>query len=56
MRDCEYDEKMFKDATGRPVRKLWRLYCAHLEGKGKGKKVKEEEEIQDALEDDGVLI
>ncbi|KAI0049264.1 BSP-domain-containing protein [Auriscalpium vulgare] len=31
LKDKQYDEKIFKDATGRKVGKLWKLYCEHLE-------------------------
>jgi hypothetical protein len=31
MLGVEYDEKIFKSATGRSVTKLWKMYCAHLE-------------------------
>ncbi|RDB28466.1 hypothetical protein Hypma_016036 [Hypsizygus marmoreus] len=27
----QYDERIFKRTTGRPVMKLWRIYCAELE-------------------------
>lgn len=33
MLGVEYDERIFKRTTGRPVRKLWRIYCQHLEDK-----------------------
>jgi hypothetical protein len=32
MKDKEYDERIFKTATGVPVEKLWKLYCAQLKG------------------------
>jgi hypothetical protein len=32
MKDKEWDEKMFKEVTGRKVGKLWKMYCGYLEG------------------------
>lgn len=32
-KDREWDELMFKEATGRKIGKLWKIYCNHLEGK-----------------------
>jgi hypothetical protein len=34
MLGVEYDERIFKRTTGRPIRKLWKMYCKHLEGEG----------------------
>lgn len=31
MKDREWNEKMFKEATGRKVGKLWKMYCTYLE-------------------------
>ena len=31
MNGVPYDPIIFKEATGRPVEKLWRFYCAFLE-------------------------
>lgn len=33
MRDIEWNDGMFKEVTGRKVGKLWKMYCAHLDGK-----------------------
>jgi hypothetical protein len=33
MKNGEYDDAIFKDATGRKVGKLWKLYCGELEGR-----------------------
>ncbi|TFK26668.1 BSP-domain-containing protein [Coprinopsis marcescibilis] len=30
LRDADYHRRLFKQLTGRPVRKLWSFYCAHL--------------------------
>ncbi|KAG5642169.1 hypothetical protein DXG03_003530 [Asterophora parasitica] len=30
MNGVKYDERIFKRTTGRPVAKLWRIYCAYL--------------------------
>jgi len=32
MREREWDDGMFKEVTGRKVEKLWKMYCAYLEG------------------------
>ncbi|KAF8665518.1 hypothetical protein AX16_000532 [Volvariella volvacea WC 439] len=40
MRDRQYHRRMFKELTGRPVRKLWKFYCKELE-KGEGRQPKE---------------
>ncbi|KAF5385022.1 hypothetical protein D9615_001110 [Tricholomella constricta] len=34
-----YDARIFKRTTGRPVAKLWRIYCAHLEERGSQQRV-----------------
>jgi hypothetical protein len=31
MKDHEYHRRIFKELTGRPVRKLWAMYCKSLE-------------------------
>ncbi|KAF8913224.1 hypothetical protein CPB84DRAFT_1841612 [Gymnopilus junonius] len=31
MKDKEYDHQVFKELTGRPVHKLWTIYCKSLE-------------------------
>jgi len=31
MNGVPYDQSIFKETTGRPVAKLWKIYCAHLE-------------------------
>ena len=33
MKDTAYHRRVFKQVTGRPVRKLWAIYCAQLAGK-----------------------
>lgn len=33
MNDKDYTDKIFKECCGRKVDKLWRMYCAELEGK-----------------------
>lgn len=33
MKDVEYDELIFKTATGHPVEELWEFYCAQLKDK-----------------------
>ena len=33
MNGVPYDAAIFKEATGRPVEKLWCFYCASLENK-----------------------
>lgn len=33
MKDVEYDELIFKTATGLTVDELWELYCLHLKDK-----------------------
>jgi len=38
MNDLEYDEVIFETATGLPVEKLWRLYCAHLKDHPQGER------------------
>lgn len=32
MKSKEWDDGLFKECTGRKVGKLWKMYCAHLEG------------------------
>jgi len=32
IKEREWDEKMIKEVTGRKVGKLWKIYCAYLEG------------------------
>jgi hypothetical protein len=32
MKEREWSDEMFKESTGRKVGKLWKMYCAHLEG------------------------
>lgn len=32
MKGREWEEKIFKKLTGRKVGKLWKMYCAYLEG------------------------
>jgi hypothetical protein len=32
MKAREWSDKMFKECTGRKVEKLWKMYCAYLEG------------------------
>jgi hypothetical protein len=36
MKDQDYHRRIFKEVTGRPVRKLWKIYCAELAGKKAG--------------------
>jgi hypothetical protein len=36
MLGVEYDERIFKGTTGRPIRKLWKMYCQKLEDQGIG--------------------
>ena len=36
MKDRPYDEKMFKELTGRKISKLWKLYREHLKGNDGG--------------------
>jgi len=31
MKDRKYHQRVFKELTGRPVRKLWAMYCKSLE-------------------------
>lgn len=31
MKDNKYHRRIFKELTGRPVRKLWKMYCSSLE-------------------------
>jgi hypothetical protein len=31
MKDKKWNEKMFKEVTGRKVGKLWKMYCTYLE-------------------------
>lgn len=33
--DKEWDEKLFKELTGRKIGKLWGLYCDEVEGGGR---------------------
>jgi Peptidase of plants and bacteria len=33
MKEAAYHRRLFKQITGRPVRKLWSFYCAALSGK-----------------------
>ncbi|GLB43510.1 putative peptidase of plants and bacteria [Lyophyllum shimeji] len=35
MHGVPYDKRIFKETTGRPVKKLWKIYCAHLEEREK---------------------
>ena len=32
MKDTKYHRRIFKELTGRPVRKLWAMYCKSCEG------------------------
>jgi len=36
MKEREWSDEMFKEATGRKVDKLWKMYCAYLECKEDG--------------------
>ncbi|KAG2022717.1 hypothetical protein CC2G_000444 [Coprinopsis cinerea AmutBmut pab1-1] len=48
MKDRKYHRRMFKELTGRPVRKLWALYCASMNsGGGEGKEGNSEDEDED---------
>ena len=37
MKDTIYEEAIFKDLTGRPVRKLWNIYCGVMENEDSDK-------------------
>lgn len=52
MKDTKYHRRVFKELTGRPVRKLWRLYCAHLKGEQKAKEEEGADEVADDAADD----